>query len=512
MLALVAERIGDRVGDLHLERERLAVLRRLAPGRDDGHLRRAPRQRGEPDVEARGRHVVDLDRQRARGQPAPAACGVGECRAAVLRVEDEARVAAAGAAVGREERLQPDREVGHRRVGERERARRADGGAGAAAGAQVRLDEHVVAVGADRGRRADVDALRAAGDLRAAVRAQRRLVAEELRLLELAGQAGESGHGLRLRERIRTRPEVALRRLVLPEPRRAVEVEHEVEALAARRVAAREVDRAGLPARGHARPVAAAAVEVDLVARVDRLLRARAHARIAARAQVEVDRVLLHPLRVERAEPSRERGQFAREHRVGPLGGQRTAGRAPGGEHGDRQPRRERVGPRERGVERTGDQHLPGRFVAYGRDGLRVRQRGRGDQRGDLGGRGGRLGGPAGGLADVEEADRLRPAALLGDVAQQPLLLRAGDQHVAAGAVRELRELALAQRRVHGHRRRQPERAPERGAVERHRAVAVADEEGLVGDGHRGCPRGVARITTPRPSYSLSPLAGRGSG
>ena len=175
------------------------------------------------------------------------------------------------------------------------------------------------------------------------------------------------------------------------------------------------------------------------------------------------------------------------------LGGQDGARGAAGGEHGDGQAPGQRAGPGEGGVERTDDEQLTGRPVADGRDGLGIRHRGGGDQCRDLRRGGGGFGRPAAGLTDVDEADRLRPAALLGNVAQQALLLRARDEHVAARAVGELREFALAQRGVHGHGGRQRKRAAERGAVERHRAVAVADEQRLVGDGHRNCPRSAHR-------------------
>ena len=79
-----------------------------------------------------------------------------------------------------------------------------------------------------------------------------------------------------------------------------------------------------------------------------------------------------------------------------------------------------------------------------------------------------RLGRPAAGLADVDEADRLRVPALLRDVAEELRLLRAGDDDVAGRARRRRRELLLAQHRVHARARRRARaraRAPPRRAA-----------------------------------------------
>src|SRR5205814_2203841 len=108
-------------------------------------------------------------------------------------------------------------EVRHRRIRVAHRPGWTHRRARAAAHAQVRLHENMVAVGADRGRRADVDAAGAAGFLRAAVGANRRLVAEIPRLVELADQGGEARHRLRLCERVGARREVALWWLMHPQ-------------------------------------------------------------------------------------------------------------------------------------------------------------------------------------------------------------------------------------------------------------------------------------------------------
>ncbi len=215
MLALVAERVGDGIGEPHLERERIAILRRFAAGGQHGDLRGAPCQRREPDVETHGRDVVNFQRDDARRKSLAAPRRVRDGVAAVLGMQQQARVASARLRVRRQQRLDPRGEIGHRRIGIRKRARRTHGRARAATDAQMRFDRDVIAVGTNRERRTDIDALRATGLARPAVRAQRRLVFEEFRLLEFAGQRGELGDRLGLRQRVGARPEIALRRLVL---------------------------------------------------------------------------------------------------------------------------------------------------------------------------------------------------------------------------------------------------------------------------------------------------------
>src|SRR5690606_25562585 len=108
--------------------------------------------------------------------------------------------------------------------------------------AKMRLDGDVIAVGANRRGRAHVDATRAAGLLRAAVRTSRRVQREVLGLFELAGQRRQPSNGLRLRKRIRARAEIAVRRLMHDELRLALQIEHQVEALDAAAAAALEID------------------------------------------------------------------------------------------------------------------------------------------------------------------------------------------------------------------------------------------------------------------------------
>src|SRR6185369_12622195 len=106
------------------------------------------------------------------------------------------------------------------------------------------FDEYPVAVCANGRRRADIDALVAAGLLRPAVRAQRCLVVEELWLLELAGQRCDFHGRPGLRDGIASRCEISLGRLVQLDPRLRMQVKDKVEAFSAPRVLPVEVDRA----------------------------------------------------------------------------------------------------------------------------------------------------------------------------------------------------------------------------------------------------------------------------
>ena len=284
VLALVPERIGDRVADAHLECERIAILRRSRCAGQHGDRRGTPCERGQPYVEPDGCDVVNFDRQHARRQSFAAASQSRERGAIALGVEQHAGVAAARSGIRREERPHARAERRHAGIGIRHRARGANGGARAAAHAKMRLDEDVIAVCADRAGRADVDALRAAFLLCAAVCANRFFVAEEFRLLEFAFECRDFGDGLRLRHGVDSGPVVTLRRLMLSEPRLAIEVEDDVEPLALRRRCAVEIDGADRPASRHALPVIAAHLQIDLITPIDRMLRTRMDARIASRA------------------------------------------------------------------------------------------------------------------------------------------------------------------------------------------------------------------------------------
>ncbi len=104
-----------------------------------------------------------------------------------------------------------------------------------------------------------------------------------------------------------------------------------------------------------------AALEVDLVGEVDRLLGTGVHARVAARAEVEVDRILLRPGDVERAEPAGDLRDASRVHRKVARGRKLGAGRAAGDEDRDAEMGGQRAAP-------TGAPPRPDRRSA---DGLR---------------------------------------------------------------------------------------------------------------------------------------------
>ena len=353
------------------------------------------------------------------------------------------------------------------------------------------------------------------------MRADRCLVGEILGLFELADRAQHVDDHHRLRGRVGTRMPVALRRLVHRKRRLALQIEHEIERLLARRLrrGAVEVDRADGAAGDHALAVVAAAVEVDLVAGVDRLFGAYADARVAPRAQIQIDRILLHPLRAELRPATPKAGELARADRVVALRRQLAADRPAGDQHGDVEPVLQRLGPVQGRVRRADDQQPPFRFERDARHRLRLGQRRHRQQGRDLGRRGARFGRPARSLADVDEADRLRLARILGDVAEQTRFLRARDQQVAFGAVGKAGELLLAELGVQRQRPGEIERARERRGVERHRAVAAADVECLVGGAHAACRVAAVEASawTVRgapirlPASSSAPAAIRGS-
>src|SRR5450755_1814795 len=144
-------------------------------------------------------------------------------------VKDDAGVFAVRMAIGREELLHLRATIGHARKLVRHRARRAYRRARAAAHAQVRIDLDVVAVGKDRLRRADLDARIAAGDLRAAVRADALAVGEIARLLEFADAFENLVERLGERALVGARVVVALRRLAHGEAWLRREIEDEIE-------------------------------------------------------------------------------------------------------------------------------------------------------------------------------------------------------------------------------------------------------------------------------------------
>ncbi len=214
-------------------------------------------------------HVMKLDRDHPRRQALAAPAEAMDHLRAGRIVEQQAGIAPARLGVGGEQGAHARSQVGDGRIGVAERAGRAHGRAGAAAHAKVRLDDDVVAVGADRRRRADVDALIAAGLLRAAVRADRCLVGEILGLFELADRAQHVDDHLRLRSRVR-RPDASSPAAAGASQNAGSRCRSSTRSNAPRarlRRGAVEVDRADRAAGDHALAVIAAAVEVDLVAR-----------------------------------------------------------------------------------------------------------------------------------------------------------------------------------------------------------------------------------------------------
>ena len=264
-----------------------------------------------------------------------------------------------------------------------------------------------------------------------------------------------------------------------------LEVEHEVEALAAGLIVALEVDCSDRAARDDALAMILAAVEIDLIAPVDRIFGAHLDAGVAARANIEIDGIVLRPRDLERAQPARDAFDLAGVHRIVALLRQLDASRIAGDEHGDREMLVELLRPRQ---DRTGgadDEQLAFGLERDARNRRGLRQCGGGKQGRDLGRRQMRLRRPARRLADIDKANRLRLSGVVGNVAQETRFLRARDQHVARCALGERTQLLLAQLGVQRHRAGKLERARKRGCVERHGAVAATKVELLVANAHR---------------------------
>ena len=119
-----------------------------------------------------------------------------------------------------------------------------------------------------------------------------------------------------------------------------------------------EIDGADRAAGDDALAVIATAVEIDLVAPVDRVLRTHLDARITARAQIEIDRVFLHPSDVERAEPAGELRELSRMDRIGAFRRQFRAGGATRQDDGHGEARGQRMRAVQRRVRGTDDQEL----------------------------------------------------------------------------------------------------------------------------------------------------------
>src|SRR5437867_1021528 len=199
-------------------------------------------------------------------------------------MKQQACVATTRGVIGREQGFYPHAEVGYRGIGVAQRTRRTHGRARPAPHAKMRLDPDMIAIGGDGGGRADVDALVATGLLRAAMRADARLVIEETGLLELADGLRYLRDGACLRKRIGTGSPVPLRRLMHPEIRLALQVEYQVEMFRARSVATIEVDCGHGAAGNDALAMIPATIEIDLIAPIDGGFRTNFDACVAARA------------------------------------------------------------------------------------------------------------------------------------------------------------------------------------------------------------------------------------
>ncbi len=315
--------------------------------------------------------------------------------------------------------------------------------------------------------------------------ADARVVGKELGLLEFAGQRAELLRRQRLLQRVVTRREVALRQLAGANQRLARKVEDDIEAFLARRVCAREIDRADGAAGLHAGAVRLALVEVDLVAEVDRLLRACLYAGIAARADLEVDRILLAPFDLEGAEPAAEACDLSRPHRVAALERQLAAA-ALRDENADILLLRQPLGPVERRRRGTDDEHLAGGLELDRGDRLGLGQRRHGHERRDLRHGLPALVRPASRLAHVHELHVGLRAGASGQLAEERRFLRAGDDDVRVAERRlERGRVPPAELVVHLQRRLQLQRGSERLRVECDRAVAAADLKRLAVEAHR---------------------------
>ena len=141
-------------------------------------------------------------------------------------VQQHAGVAAAGFAIDLQQGLEAGAEIRHSGIGVGHCARRADGGASAAAGAEVRFDLDMVAIGADRAGGAHVQALRAAGFAGAPVRADPFAILREARLAEFTDHRGQLLRRQRLLQRIGAGRGIALRQVGHADQRLARQVEH----------------------------------------------------------------------------------------------------------------------------------------------------------------------------------------------------------------------------------------------------------------------------------------------
>ena len=228
----------------------------------------------------------------------------------LLAVQQQCRVFAAAAAIGRQQGFELDALLAGARVAKAQGAAGAHGAAGAAAHTQLRVDLDLLAaaVAADGGGRADVDAGLAAHFFITAMGTQAGLVAKKFGFLEFAHQAAQlQQHG-----RAAAVPtQVTLRQGMLTEGRRAAQVQHQVKALGLGFRGAGEINGARHLANLDAGPVRLTGRQVNLVVEPNRAFGAGADTGIASGAQVQVNRVVAQPSQLKGAKPTGQRLDLA---------------------------------------------------------------------------------------------------------------------------------------------------------------------------------------------------------
>ena len=383
-----AERRNNAVR--HLDRP--AKPGNIVPGLGARHDRSAAAAIGEDrgdDLRSELRHLVDAQRQHIRRQSrAEPRQGVDDVLAVLAVVKQHDGVAAAGLAIGLQQRAQPP----HQRVRARQRigcrAGRAYGCAGAAAGADVFVDHDRIAVRRDRAGRAQIETARASGDAGARMGAERLLKMNKARLVERADQTAG------IRDRAFDRGAVA-------------------------RIGA-QISRTQFM-RGKQRH-AAAEIEDQVAGRGRAVARRPEHelcARGGRRQRVVVDRKL------EGAEMSARIADRALEHRklVGPA---RDHVARPGQQHGDVETVGEALGGLDCDLVAAIDQRDAVALQRHQRNRRHLLGR-RGDQRRGLRAGRGRVVRPAAGFANVDKGE-LRLREILRDFPEQRGFLGAGDR------------------------------------------------------------------------------------
>src|SRR6478735_824905 len=186
----------------------------------------------------------------------------------------------------------------------------------------MRLNLDVITIRADCRGRADIDALRAARNTRAAMGAEGLLVDKIFRLFELTGHRDELPGGLRPRGRIAAWREISLRRLLCRHQRPLAKIQHKIVTSGPRAILTREIDGAYFTASFDAQSMRLALIRIDLIVVIDRLFRTRLDTGIATRADFEIDCIRLLPGDDERAEIARQLHIVARIDWIAALGGQ----------------------------------------------------------------------------------------------------------------------------------------------------------------------------------------------